>query len=148
MKLETAEKWVDREVGPITKLKTHYTTTEMDGILYEINDILYFLKNLYVTPQSRVFLRDRITEAGKQLKQLSFTREDKKAERRDEIVERLRELYTKANATVHLPTVEYQEVVEKMNKYLTALYLKDKNEGNLTEKKRLDWIRRLKLFAE
>lgn len=141
------KKWGERNVSPITKLKSHYTTSEMDALLYDINDLLYFLKNLYVTPQSRVYLRDKITETGQQLKQLSFTRDDKKIERRNEILERLRELYVKVNATVYLPTYQYQEVVEKMNKYLTALYLKDKKENLLTEKKRLDWIRKLKVFA-
>lgn len=145
---EIYEKWLYRDVKPISKLKNHYSTKEMEKLLYDINDILYFFQNLPVLPQARDYLKQKITETGTELKKLSFTVGDKKKDRQNEILERLREIYNKVNKGVeyyHNP--KYTKIVESTNKYLTALYLKDKNEGNLTEEKQWDWIRRLKLFS-
>lgn len=143
------EYWKDRQVEPISGLKVHYSTKEMDELLYKINDILYFFKNLPVLPNARNYLKDKITETGKALKELSFTCNDKKIDRRNEILERLRELYNRVNVGVtYPPTAEYEKLVTKMNKYLTAKYLKDKNEGNLTEENQWKWIKNLKMYAE
>ena len=142
------EKWSDRQVEPIKGLKVHYSTKEMDDILYRINDILYLFKNLPVLPEARTFLKEKITEAGTELKKLSFTLYDKKIERKNEILSRLRDLYSKVNESSFYPsTDEYQKIVDKTNKYLTALYIKDKKEDNLTEDKQIEWIKKLKLFA-
>lgn len=142
------EKWSDRQVEPIKGLKVHYTTKEMDDILYRINDILYLFKNLPVLPEARTFLKEKITEAGTELKKLSFTLYDKKIERKNEILSRLRDLYSKVNESSFYPSAdEYKQIVDKTNKYLTALYIKDKKEDNLTEDKQIEWIKKLKLFA-
>ena len=42
---EIYEKWWDRDVKPISKLKNHYSTKEMEKLLYDINDIKLALYN-------------------------------------------------------------------------------------------------------
>ena len=143
----TVETWKNRNVTPIKGLKVHFTTKEMDELLYKINDILFIFSNLPIIPQSRVYLREKIIETGKELKKLSFTFGDYKIDRKNEILTRLRELYDRVEQSVILGTDEYQIYVAKANSYLTAVYLKDKKEGNLTVEKQLDWIRKIKIFS-
>ncbi len=146
----TVETWKNRNVTPIKGLKVHFTTKEMEDLLFKINDILYIFSNLPVIAQSRTFLKDKITETGKALKNLSFTVGDYKIDRKNEILNRLRELYENIEHTVSFGfnTDAYQASVVKANSYMTALFLKDKKEGNLTVEKQLDWIRKIKIFSE
>ena len=139
-------KWKDIEVRPISNLKEKCSSKELDEILYRINDILYFITNFYVTDESKEFLKKELVKAGTAIKKLSFTREDKKILRKNEILERLRKMYSNVECSYNPFLTETH--MKKMCDYLTALFLKEKKNDELTEERKIEWIKRIKMFSK
>lgn len=125
-------------ISPIKGLKEKYTNSILEDLLYEINDELYFFANLPVNNISRIYLLERVNDIGSKIKDLSvtFNGESVGNKRREEILFRLREMYKILNTPFIEPT---EELIEKMCKYQSALYLKEKKIG-LTAKDALDWL--------
>ena len=119
----------DNGVTPLTGLKEHNTNKEIEAVLTNINNELYFFSNLPVNFRSQQCLLEKVTEAGKQLNTISITRESKQLNRRKEIVEKLRELYTTLKHLSYPNENEIPESVTKANKCLVAVYLKEKKDG-------------------
>ena len=62
-------KGIDIGVEPI-KLENHYSNQQIDIILYDINDILYFFRNLYLNWDARKMIQDKLTVSADKLKQI------------------------------------------------------------------------------
>ena len=137
----------DNGVTPITGLKEHNTNKEIEAVLTNINNELYFFSNLPVNYRSQQYLFEKVTEAGKQLNTISITRESKQLNRRKEIVEKLRELYTTLKHLSYPKENEIPESVTKANKYLVAVYLKEKKEG-LDLDTTLKWVKKIYRFSK
>ena len=137
----------DNGVTPLTGLKEHNTNKEIEAVLTNINNELYFFSNLPVNFRSQQCLLEKVTEAGKQLNTISITRESKQLNRRKEIVEKLRELYTTLKHLSYPNENEIPESVTKANKYLVAVYLKEKKEG-LDLDTTLKWVKKIYRFSK
>lgn len=137
----------DNKITPITGLKEHNTNKEIEAVLSNINSELYFFSNLPVNYRSQQYLLEKVTEAGKQLNTISITRETKQLNRRKEILEKLRELYTTLKHLSYPKENEIPESVTKANKYLVAVYLKEKKEG-LDLDTTLKWVKKIYRFSK
>lgn len=132
----------DYEIKPITGIKKHQSNKEIEQYLTLINNELYFFANLPVNYDSKEFLKSQITDIGQKLKTLAITRESQQLDRRNEILNKLRTIYSNLTTC----SSSSQNDIIKSNKYLVALYLKDKKEG-MDDKQKLNWIYKIKHFA-
>lgn len=137
----------DWNIKPIANLKNKNTNKEIEEILYDINDKLYFFNNLYINSKGRMYLLNLFKDSADKLNKLSFTRESKQIDRKNEILDRLRELYKTVSNIPSYDDEYFNKLVQNMGKFKMALFIKEKNAG-LTEENIFKWIRYNKLFYD
>ena len=142
------KKGIDYQVTPI-KPSSKYSNKEMDDLLFDINEVLYFFRNLYINEKARDYLLKKIESTGKKLQQVTITVGDAKLQRRQEILGDLRIIYNSIKKATFNQVVDDDLLpeVEKMNGYICAMVLKDKRENQLTVDKRLEWLKHINRFS-
>lgn len=137
----------DWNIKPIANLSNKNTNKEIEDILYNVNDKLYFFNNLYINSKARMYLLKLFEDSAAKLNKLSFTRDSKQIDRKNEIVDRLRELYKIVSSVPTFDDEYFHELVTLMGNFKMALFIKEKNAG-LTEESIYKWIRYNKLFYD
>ena len=132
----------DWNIKPISKLNFKQSNEEIDKILYYVNDKLYFFNSLYMNSTGRTYLLNLLKDSGEKLKTIN-----KNVERRNEILDRLRELYKEVLKIPLINDEYFSELVKKMGQYKMSLFIKNKKEG-LSEEDIFKWIRYNKLFYD
>lgn len=142
------KKGIDLNITPI-KPTTKETNKELEDLLYKVNEDLYFFRNLFINQKAKDYLLGRVEYIGKQLKAVTITRESKQLVRRNYILGELRDIYQnlKSYHPVEVTITEVDPDIERMNKYMTGLYLKDKRENKLSVNSKLEWIKKLKQYS-
>lgn len=132
----------DWNIKPISKLNFKQSNEEIDKILYDVNDKLYFFNSLYMNSTGRTYLLNLLKDSGEKLKTIN-----KNVERRNEILNRLRDLY---KDVLNIPLINdeyFSELVKKMGEYKMSLFIKDKKTG-LTDENIYKWLKYNRLFYE
>lgn len=139
---------IELNITPI-KPSTKYSNKEMDKLLSDINEKLYYFRNRFINKRVKEYLLKEIEITGKKLKNIPITVENKQLTRRQEILGELRKIYQNLKSLVISDIVEEENLpeTEKSNKFMVALYLKDKRENNLTTDKMLDWLKQIHIFS-
>ena len=142
-------KGIDLTITPI-RPRTKESTKEMEGYLSEINDTLYFFRNLYINDKAKKYILKELERVGNKLKTLMFTRDSSQLVRRQEILGDMRLIYQNLKGYVVNDFADEETLpeIEKMNAYYTAMFLKDKRENNLTVDKQLEWLKHINRFNE
>lgn len=139
----------DIGISPI-QLKEKYSNKEIDQVLYNINDLLYFFCTLYINTKALSYIINKLIEYGNDLNNINnFTVGDKKIDRKKELQSKMRELYKKLKSeSLNIHNDEYfNNLVEKMGKYRLSRFLKDKQNG-LTDEQIWKYIKDNKIFYE
>lgn len=137
----------DIGISPI-HLKEKYSNKEIDQVLYNINDVLYFFNTLYINSKARQYIMDKLVEYGNDLNNINnFTVGDKKIERKKELLKKMRELYSSLKSNYIFDDEYFNNLVEKMGKYRLSRFIKDKQNG-LTDEQIWKYIRENKIFYE
>lgn len=138
------------EIGitPIKGINVRNSCKEIEEILYDINDKLYFFSTLYISNKVKNYILEEIEKAGNKLKNLSLPLASKSIEKKKEIINKLRESYVKIREYNDYDSIkDNMSKEEKMSAYFVARFIKDKNEGLLTVEKRLKWIKDIKFYS-
>lgn len=133
-------------VEPITNLKNKYSNYGIDKALYDINDTLYFFKNLYITSKAKKYLMEKITAVATELNNLEL--EEKKKARRNEIVDRLREIYKGVSKQPNMDDERFPKLVGDMGKFRLAIFLKDKENDRLNKNLTIKYLYENLLFTQ
>lgn len=135
----------DIGISPI-HLKEKYSNKEIDQVLYNINDVLYFFNTLYINSKARQYIMDKLIEYGNDLNNINnFTVGDKKIDRKKELLSKMRELYSSLKSNIIFDDEYFSNLVEKMGKYRLSRFIKDKESGKVDEWK---YIQENKLFVD
>lgn len=129
-------------VAPI-KLQNHKSCKEIDEILYEVNDLLYFFSFLYLNSSARATILSSLKTNAEKLKALSFPRASSTEwnARRDEILEKMREIYKSVEKEVSYDDdVNWNACLIKMAKMKMSMFLKNKQENKLDDKTIYNWL--------
>lgn len=144
-------KGVEVGVEPI-KPKNHIANQEMNFILYEINDYLYFFRNLYLNWDVRKMIQDKLTISADKLKQISFPLAKAKElnARRDEILDKMRVIYQNLKKVSVANDANWDNIVESMGKFRLSMFLKQKKESinGLTPETKHKWLEDNLLFTK
>ena len=139
----------DLGIAPI-KLESKFGNKDVDDIQKKVNEILYFFKNLYITESVKNMLMTHIVELGKELNEVNMPLAKGKMNRKVELREKMINIYT--NLKKYIPNcnpVYNDNMVYKMNKYLVAQFLKEKQEkGIINYNMAIDWIKKIKIFSD
>ena len=135
---------IGKDIGikPI-KLENHKTCKEIDEILYEVNDLLYFFSFLYLNSSARATILASLKTNAEKLKALSFPRATSTEwnARRDEILQKMREIYRSVEKEVDIEDdVNWDACLIKMSKMKMSMFLKDKQENKLDDKTIYNWL--------
>lgn len=108
------------------KLTNKYSIKEIDDILYEINDMLYFFNNKYINSVSKDYIKEKITVFGKKLNNVATNGD--RTQRKAELLDKMRNVYS---ALSKYAPDDNQQQITNMCKFQLAMYIKNKE--NLTE---------------
>lgn len=133
-----------KEIGlPPIKLKNKYGDKNIDNILKEINELLYFFNYKYVNQTAKEYLLKMLIQFGIELKNIDQPLAKKSSSKKDELIEILRKYYT--TLRIYYPDEDI-ELEQKMSKMMVAQYIRHKKEG-FKFRDYLDWLYNIKLFA-
>lgn len=135
---------IGKDIGitPI-KLENKYSTKELNEIHLKANELFYFYSTLYITPFVKTYLLEKIVQLGNELKSIDWPLA--KGKRKEEFRTKLGEIYK--SLLKYYPDGDKKEIEEKMNKYLTSRFLKEKKENRFTEDIAFKWIKIIRQFA-
>lgn len=125
----------------LIKLENKYSIKEIDDILYEINDILYFFCNKYINKKAKDYIKEKVTILGKKLNNVPTN--GNKTQRKAELLDKMREVYK--SLSVYIPDDNPQQI-ENMAKYVMAMFVK--NKGTMTEDDRIKLMKDNVLFTK
>lgn len=144
-------KGIDIGVEPI-KLENHHSNQQIDIILYDINDILYFFRNLYLNWDARKMIQDKLTVSADKLKQISFPLAKSKElnARRNEILEKMRAIYQNLKKVSVASDANWDNIVENMGKFKLSQFIKQKKDAinGLTPVSKHKWLEDNLLFTK
>ena len=130
-------------IKPLSNFYNKTTNNELDKLLYDINDKLYFFSTLFVNIKVKNYLLKEIENTANSVKSVSGV--DK---RKAEFITKLRDVYsTLKKYHDNSSTADSVDKEERMNGYLVAKYLKDKK-NVLTIEQKLEWIKTIKYFSD
>lgn len=114
-------------IGPL-KFENKPTTKELDEIIYELNDMLYFLANRPVNHPTQKWLSETMIELGNKVNTLQLS--DTVAKRRQELLHYMRKFYNtlKTVKTEIKCTIADRESYIKVIKYQVARFLRLKDQ--------------------
>lgn len=107
-------------VSPI-KLENKYSIKEIDEIVYEINDILYYFNNKYINSKAKDYIKEKVTVLGKKLNNTPTNGD--RTQRKAELLDKMRNVYSALSK--YIPDDNQQQIVN-MCKYQLAIYIKNK----------------------
>ena len=118
-----------KDVGVVPiKLQNHITNKEIDEILYQANDILYFFSRCYITANVKEFIVKRLWNLTMMLTNINLQVGDKKLIRREEIRNAFKMIIDSLNRyDANCDRVELQDTLDKMYKFRVANYLRAKD---------------------
>lgn len=132
----------DLNIIPISP-KNHYSTVKMDMLLKQINDEFYFFNFLPYNSKVVSYIKDRIKDIGSKINNVTISKaNDGQIKRRNEILEALRGYYSTLKSYSPEPVDD-----EKVCKFLTAMFVKDK-EKLTKDELYLKWIVKTKKFSQ
>ena len=134
----------DYGITPI-KLENKYSTKEMDEILKDINDVLYFFSYLFIGKSAREYILNKLEDAGKKLN--NYSPPIPKAQRKKELLEKLRELYRNVKKILPYDSPNFNNLELKMSGFLVAKFVKQKQQG-LTVDDKLYWLKTINTFSQ
>lgn len=135
----------DIGISPI-KLKNKNSNSELDSIFEEIQDEIYFFGLLLYTPSVKQYMLDKLTDAGTRLNNVSISRgNDGQIRRKMELLQVLREYYQKLKS--YYP-VDKPECVEKMNKFLLCMFIKEKQKSSNLDELYMKWLKLTKKVSK
>lgn len=144
-------KGVQIGVEPI-KLENHYSNQEMDFILFDINEYLYFFRNLYLNWDVRKMIADKLTVSADRLKQLNFPLAKSKElnARRNEILDKMRAIYKNLSKVEVGNDANWDNIVQNMGKFRLSQFIKQKKESinGLTPVSKHKWLEDNLLFTK
>lgn len=129
----------------LIKPKTHYSNKEIDNILEMVNSVLYFYYFLFINQKVKEALLTNIQQFATDLKTINLTVGDKKIERRNEILESLRDYYKKLKS--YAPDDNLQ-VITKMNQFLVSQFIREKENVTDLDSFYMNWLQKTKKFSE
>ena len=138
----------DYGIEPITGLKNHISNNEIDKVLYEINDMLYFFKNLYINSAARSYILSELTAKAKRLKEIELKPEAPQHKLIEELLEKLRTLYRNTEQIPDKDDEYFNKLVNNMGKFRLAFYLKTKESGKLTKELTIKYLYDNVLFCK
>ena len=137
------------DIKPLSGFVSKGSNKELDKIVHDINDKLYFFSTLYINNKVRDYLLKEIEDAGNKTKNVNVPRDSKQAERKAELITKLRDAYTGIRKYFDDDSIETNiEQEKKMSSYLVAKYLKDKKETEMSVDQKLEWIKNIKMFRD
>lgn len=113
------------------RYSNHSTTKELDKVIYDINDEMYYFKGKYISPKAQQRLIDKLTAWGKELNGMSLQTEQNK--RKEEALKQLREVYKKVYAYRPDDYPENVPQIQAMLKYSVGQYLRNKDKMTLED---------------
>lgn len=123
------------------RLENKYSIKEIDEILEEVNDTLYFFANKYINDKAKDYIKSKLATLGEKLHNVP-TNGDRTA-RKKELLDKMRDIYRGLNR--YTPETNPAQI-ENMCKYILAYYLKRKAE--LTDEDKFKYLRDNKLFCD
>lgn len=144
-------KGIDIGVEPI-KLENHYSNQDIDIILYDINDMLYFFRNLYLNWDVRKMIEAELIVSADKLKRLNFPLAKSKElnAMRNEILEKMRTIYQNLKKVAFANDANWNNIVENMGKFKLSQFIKSKKDSicGLTPSSKHKWLEDNLLFTK
>lgn len=111
-------------VKPV-KFENHRSNDELDKIIYEFQDLLYFYATKEIVVYAKCDILDSIEKMANRVKDIEC--DDKVQPRKDELLTAMRKIYKSVrNYGVHPYKKEDVEIVQKLIQYLIAKSIKAK----------------------
>lgn len=136
-------------VEPI-KMENHYSNQDIDIILYDINDMLYYFRNLYLNWDVRKLIEAKLIVSADKLKRLNFpmAKSNELNARRNEILEKMRVIYKNLSVVGYTNDINWCEIVRNMGKYKLGQFIKSKKDSicGLTPSSKHKWLEDNLLF--
>lgn len=107
-------------ISPI-RLDNKYSIKEIDEILYDINDTLYFFCNKYINKKAKDYIKEKVTVLGKKLNNVATNGD--RTKRKAELLDKMRNVYSALSK--YAPDDNPQQVAN-MCKFILAMYIKNK----------------------
>lgn len=133
-----------KDIG-IKPIHLKSSTREMNEILEDINEYLFFFSYLYIGDSTKSLLKEKIREIGLKLKEMDVPLA--KANGKQEFREKLLEIYNSLDKYTCYYTDRWKMLEDKMNNFQVSKYLKEKKEG-MTIKQQLEWLYKINLFKQ
>ena len=128
----------DLQLTPI-KPTNHFSNVALDLLLDAINDELYFFAYLPYNPKVYDYIKEKIIEIGKKINEVNISIANSgQIIKKKEILAKLREYYS-----ILKNYYPEESDDEKVCRFLTAMYLKDK-EKYPKDKVCLEWLQKTK----
>ena len=137
-----------KELGVLPlKFISKYSTKELEELIKEANDLLYFFSTLFITFEAKLFIQEKLIEIGTRLKDINWP--IAKGKRKEEFREKLLEIYSKVlRYSVTNDSAYTRSIIDSMNSYLVSSFIYDKKTNGINEEMVFKWLKKIKLFSE
>ncbi len=131
-------------VTPV-KFKNHPTTKQLEDLIYELNDMLYFFSKRYINQYAQNYILRHLTDIGLYMKAIPEKGCTKWNARRDEALAQMRKIYKSVKSHICGSDKDSEWLMEKMAKYNLSLFLKAKENycgvQGIPEKMRINMLK-------